>query len=190
MKTHNTFGHGGFTVIELLIVLAIISIVATVAVPSLQTLYFGSVSSASINQVSGLVRYARSQAVNHNTTVTLCPSEDGIECANSPWEDGVLMFSDQNINSEVDGDDIVHRYQTPFIRSGRLRWRSLRNKVQFNSRGMPRGTVGSFTYCPQNSDVHLAESLIISFQGRVRSGRDSNGDGIKETGSRVNIDCS
>lgn len=190
MKNENFSSSAGFTLIELLITLALVSLLSIMLVPSLQKLYTGNVASTSIQQISALVRFARNQAIMRSSTVTLCPSQNGITCSNSAWEQGVLLFTDWNKNSEVDEADIVHQYQIPFIRSGTLEWRSLRNKIHFNSRGMPAGSVGSFVYCPANKDETLAESLVISFQGRVRAGRDSNDDGIKETGSQKNIHCS
>lgn len=186
--SQKTSGHG-FTIIELLIVLALVGILGLVAVPGMQDLLQKSKTTASINQLSGLVRYARNLAITHNTNVTLCPSQNGESCENSPWHDGVLLFTDQNTNSKVDGMDKVERFMRPFVNSGSIRWGSLRNKVHFNGRGMARGTVGSFIYCPENRDPLLAESLVLSFQGRLRLGLDTNGDGIKETGSHKNVEC-
>lgn len=180
----------GFTVIELLIVIALVGILGFVAVPGMHNLLQKSKTTAAVNQLAGLVRYARNLAITHNTHVTLCPSQNGESCENLPWHDGVLLFTDQNTNSKVDGADRVERFMQPFVNAGSIRWGSLRNKVQFNGRGMARGTVGSFIYCPENRDPMLAESLVLSFQGRLRLGLDTNGDGIKETGSHRNITCS
>ena len=49
----------GFTVIELLVAIAILAILAGVAIPSMQSLFFKTSSEASANQIAGLVRYAR-----------------------------------------------------------------------------------------------------------------------------------
>lgn len=187
-RTQHQHTHG-FTIIELLITLSILSILFSVAIPRAHHFVERSRASASINQIAGLLRFARNEAVSHGTTTTLCPSLNGVECQRNEWHQGLIMFRDHNSNGKLDPDETLSRYQTPFLRSGSLKWRSIRNKIQFNSRGMVRGTAGSFVYCPENNDVKLAESLVVSFQGRVRRGLDTNQDGIKETGSHKNIEC-
>ena len=179
----------GLTLIELLIVLAVIAILSGISIPGMQRLLFETTSTASANQIAGLVRYARNEAVFRNTSVTLCPSSDGISCTNAEWQGGVLMFTDRNQNSKIDDDDTVKRFVRPFLNTGSLRWRSLRNKVQFNSRGMARGTIGSFVYCPENNDASMGASLVLSLQGRLRKGLDTNNNGIPETGSHQDIAC-
>jgi len=181
--------HPGFTLIELLVTLAIVAIFAMLAVPSFHDIYYRSQSTAIINQVAGITRLARNIAVTEVSTTTLCPSLDGLTCTEE-WEKGTILFTDENTNGQVDGNDKVIRFYRPFIKTGILSWKSLRNKIQFTERGFPRGTVGSFVYCPNNQDAHLGKSLILSFQGRLRTGQDSNGDGIIETGSGTNISCS
>jgi len=177
----------GLTLIELLIVLAVIAILSGISIPGMQRLLFETTSTASANQIAGLVRYARNEAVFRNTSVTLCPSSNGISCTNSEWQGGVLMFTDRNQNSKIDDDDAVKRFVRPFLTSGSLRWRSLRNKVQFNSRGMARGTIGSFVYCPENNEARMGASLVLSLQGRLRKGLASNKNGIPEKGSHKDI---
>jgi len=179
----------GFTLVELLITAALLAILSFVAVPGIQSLIIKNTSTASANQIASLVRYARKEAVFRNTNVTLCPSIDGLSCSNSEWHEGLLLFTDQNSNSKVDDQDVIKRFAQPFLNSGSLTWRSLRNKVQFNSRGAVMGTAGSFVYCPNNKDARMGASLVLSFQGRLRNGHDSNKNGIPETGSNKDIVC-
>jgi len=179
----------GFTLIELIATLVIVTILSMTAIPSFKHIYLTSKATTVINQVIGLTRLARNTAVSEKITTTLCPSLDGLTCSGE-WKDGVILFTDKNTNSQIDGNDHVVRFYQPFIDAGFLNWKSLRNKIQFSSSGLPRGTIGSFVYCPNNQDHLYAKSMILSFQGRIRSGQDLNQDGIVETGSGQNISCS
>jgi len=179
----------GFTLVELLTTLVIVTVLSMAAIPSFKHIYQASKATAVINQVVGVTRLARNTAVTEKTTTTLCPSIDGVTCSDE-WKDGVILFTDNNTNSQIDGNDHVVRFYQPFIDTGFLNWRSLRNKIQFSSTGLPRGTIGSFVYCPKSQDPLYAKSMILSFQGRIRSGQDRNQDGIDETSSGQNISCS
>jgi type IV fimbrial biogenesis protein FimT len=179
----------GFTLPELLTTLVIVAVLTMTAIPSFKHIYHANKSTAVINQVIGVTQLARNTAVTEKTTTTLCPSIDGIMCSGE-WMDGVILFTDKNTNSRIDDDDHIVRFYQPLIDTGFLDWRSLRNKIQFSSTGLPKGTVGSFVYCPNNQDPHYAKSMILSFQGRIRSGQDRNQDGINETGNGQNISCS
>mgnify|MGYP003862709201 CR=1 FL=1 len=187
--TSTTHEEYGFTLIELLCALSIVVILSAVALPSLQDIYLRSEANASINRVSGLIRLARSSAITQSVTTTLCPSQDGQTCAEN-WEDGTLLFIDINKNKQLDDEDQIIQYQSPFLSNGSLQWLSFRNAIQFTSRGYPNGTIGSFIYCPDNMDETYGKSAILNFQGKLRQGKDSNGDGIIESGNKHNISCS
>jgi len=146
-------------------------------------------ASTNINQLSSLIRLAKNTAVNQSTTMTLCPSFNGKTCEKN-WGEGIMLFRDINGNSQLDDEDTLIQLKSPFLNEGTLKWQSLKNKLQFSPRGLPRGTIGSFTYCPENKDEHYGRSAILSLQGKIRLGKDQNQDGIVESGNKKNIICS
>lgn len=82
----------GFSLIELMVAIALLAIMATLAAPSLQTLIQNNRAAAISNDLVSSVRLARSEAVSRAQQMTLCPSTDGAACANSTnWATGWLI---------------------------------------------------------------------------------------------------
>lgn len=63
----------GFTLIELMIVIALIAIVATLAVPSFSRLVESNRLTAATNDLVGIINFARSEAIRYGRTVTVSP---------------------------------------------------------------------------------------------------------------------
>ena len=79
-----------FTLVELLIVLALVAIVGNIAVPALQDFLERNQQQVLYQQISRALQHARSYAVTHRVSVELCGSNDGLSC-NSDWSHGWLL---------------------------------------------------------------------------------------------------
>ena len=89
----------GFSLVELLVTLAIVAIVAGVAAPSMQSLFSGSQVTAVNNQLVFSLQSARSEAIKRVTPVTLCPSADPLAAdavCGGNLTDGWIVFVDTN----------------------------------------------------------------------------------------------
>ena len=85
----------GFTLIELMVTMAIAVILLMVAVPSFtRTIHNNRVSSAS-NALLTSLSYARAEAVARGTIVSICPSTDGFNCTakGKAYESGWLVYT-------------------------------------------------------------------------------------------------
>tara|TARA_R110001592_G_scaffold177076_2_gene417236 strand:+ start:37545 stop:38135 length:591 start_codon:yes stop_codon:yes gene_type:complete len=179
---------GGFTLFEILIVLAISAILLSLATPSFYA-YSAQSKSKAINQkLAGLLRQARSNALNHQSSTVLCPSLDGLKCGGD-WQEGVLIFEDLNNDKQLNNTEAIVYFQSPLIEKGSIRWTALYNYLSFSGQGLSGSSAGSFIYCPEDKNPNYANALIVSFSGKIRRAIDSNYDGIRESGNNKNIVC-
>lgn len=98
----------GFTLLELMVTIAILAIVAGLSTPSfLRTIENNRAATAS-NDFALAIIQARSEAVKRNQPVAICKSSDGATCTNSDdWEQGWISFVDVDGDSILDGGDTI-----------------------------------------------------------------------------------
>jgi type IV fimbrial biogenesis protein FimT len=84
--------HSGFTVVELMVVVAILAIVATLAAPSFSEAILNGRLTSLANNFLVSAQLARSEAIKQNAAATLCRSADGATCATSgTWSQGWIV---------------------------------------------------------------------------------------------------
>ena len=199
MKKYND----GFTLIELMIVLSIMAVLLLVAVPNFS-------DSVEKNRVEAyrtdLLRdfaFARQEAINRNTPVTVCKSANGSDCTSAGnWDQGWIIFVDNssatlvgstlgansNVEGVVDGDDEVLRVHGAINSSDQLEGTD--NYVQFNVRGwlsLPSGSANTdmtLTACSK-SDDYIRGVLILASGRAIASRIDGNGDSYVKTGTAL-----
>jgi type IV fimbrial biogenesis protein FimU len=67
-------GSAGFTVVELMIVVFVVAIFASIALPSFSTAITNSRLQSASNELTSLIQFARSAAVQNNQNMNLCLS--------------------------------------------------------------------------------------------------------------------
>ena len=89
----------GFTLLELLIVMAIAGFLVAVAVPNFSETIKRNRMTANANEVFASVQYARTEALRRGGSVVLTPA-DG-----STWVNGFRVFADANGNNAYDSGE-------------------------------------------------------------------------------------
>lgn len=104
----------GFTLIELMMAVAVAAVLLALAGPSFQQALNGSRLSSAASELTAAVQLARSEAIRNNRRVTLCRSTDGSACntTSSDWT-GWIMFVDSNI-------DGVRNAAEPLLKAGSI----------------------------------------------------------------------
>lgn len=103
----------GFTLIELVVTVALAAIVLTVGVPAFGTFIKNNRLITSTNALVGALNLARSEAIKRNVRVSVCKSSDGAACTGTGnWEQGWLVFVDSDNDATYDnGTETLLRVQ-------------------------------------------------------------------------------
>ena len=169
LRQHVGFHHTqqGTTLIEQIMVLAIIGILISVAAPSLGKLLIRNQQQIAQADLISALQHARGIALTTGKRTLLCPTRDGSRCSNDlHWENGWLLFQDpDSANQPVHGPLYAGRGY-----SGKLTILGTdgRHFVRFLPDGSAGGSNITLLFCQQGGTDHVL-SVMVSIVGRVRS---------------------
>ena len=102
----------GFTLTELLVVMAIVAILLGIGVPSYRYITTSYRMSAEVNSLLGDMQFARAEAIKEGQFVVVCASSSGAACTNTGWNRGWIVFSDTNNDLQLNnGERLLHVQQ-------------------------------------------------------------------------------
>jgi type IV fimbrial biogenesis protein FimT len=170
----------GVTLIELLMVLAILSIFALNAFPNLSALVAKERSTTLINALAGALAYARSEAILKHATVLTCQSNNGSECTRSEnWHNGWIIFIDKNRNKQRDPEENLLRVYAAINNGTQATFRGssgIKHYMKYKPTGQASPN-GSFLIC--NPNIGVGKALVMYRSGRLRlSTKQTNGSAI------------
>ncbi len=181
----------GFTLIESLMVLAMITIIFGLALPSFHAFFARHQSRIVVNEIAGNFNFARLSAVTTGSTVTVCPRSNNDKECGKDWTKGTMSFTDKNTNGVLDEMEMVLRVTKVLPKNSAAKWVSFgsNNYIRFRNDGTTVNQNGSFTYCPPDKDPAYANQIIVNRSGRLRFAKDNDGNGIKNTARGGDIRC-
>lgn len=166
----------GFTLIEVLITVAIVGILLLVAAPGFSNLISNNRMISEVYALRATLSHARSEALARRAPVVVCPTSDGLACADSQnWSLGYMTFvdtDDDNVASSVDpNEEIIQREvrQNPVD----VRFDNSNKRVRFGGQGAALNFEGTFTFC-DNRGEEDARGLILNPVGSLRAALDTN----------------
>ena len=153
--------------VELLMVLAIFSLLASLASQPLITLLENHRASSNLTQLYHLLEYSRQQAVTRRQIVTVCPSLDGISCTDD-WSAPLVSFTDRNGDEIINATDQLLRQLKLAVDRQQIIMRASANRkfLQFKPSGVSNGIAGSLMIC-EKSHSYYPTRLVISLTGRI-----------------------
>jgi type IV fimbrial biogenesis protein FimT len=95
----------GFTLIELVVTVAIAAILLTTGVPAFRELTADNRITTQANMFVASLNLARTEAIKRNSRVRVCKSANGTSCTSTgEWQQGWVVFSDLDNDGTVDTD--------------------------------------------------------------------------------------
>lgn len=163
--------HTGHSLHEFLTTLAVAGVVATGAA-GLKGLLAEQRLTSEVNQLLADLSLARSEAIKRGKRAVLCPSGNGLECAAAAadfawWQQGYLLFVDDNENSRRDGDEPVLRVQQEAGGGTTVKTSRSRDHITYRPDGLASGSNATFTFCDARGSDRV-RYVIISNSGRPR----------------------
>ncbi|MEQ1622410.1 MAG: GspH/FimT family pseudopilin [Methylococcales bacterium] len=175
--------NAGFTLIELMVTVAIAAVIMGVAIPSFTDLIARNRMTANANELITALNLARSEAVKRGMSVTVRKVDNKSSTKKSNganWEDGWDVFTDVDDDGEFDaGNDQLIRTYSALKKGYTLRGnQNFVNSIRYEADGTS-SNIGSFVTC-EGGNIVGAKLIIVNMIGRVRLGADADTNLIPE----------
>lgn len=176
----------GFSMIELMIVVAIAGITLALALPDLTNFVKNSRIQRKNNELVTAINLARQAAIGRGQTVFVCHTNDADEAnpscnGNSPdgiasnWSTGYLIYAApagtlaSAARNYIDGTDVlINQVNLADDDSVTVTPNGAANAIGYTNRGLPISTTNSFDIC-DDRDGEIGMQISISAAGRVNS---------------------
>ena len=160
----------GFTLIELMVTVAIAGILLAVGVPSLNQFTQNSDLINSSNRVSMLTAFARSEAIKRNNQVILCRSNNNTSCSSSSSRgSSLIVVNDLNNDSVFGPNDVLLKSVALADGSSdiKLYFKQFSSSmIVFSVSGAPIET-GTIEICDNRGPNH-AKAIVLNMGGQTR----------------------
>lgn len=174
----------GVTLIELLTTLAIAAVLTTIAVPSYQSFVMNSQLTAKRDALANALRYARSTALNQNTTTEVCPvsTVNSTTCGNT-WPAGWMV-----ILKPTGTASLLQSFQVPSSSLAQVYSETdssittAATSVNFNSRGLTTSASALFVICDSRGKSY-GYTVAVESTGFIEAGNTQGIDVL--TGSAI-----
>lgn len=154
---------GGFSLVELMVTVAIAGILLAVGVPSFRTIMQTNKVAAQSRSVVTAFNFARSEAVTRKTTVNVVPS-DG-----NSWSNGITVWTDADGSGAMNNndDEVLQVYQA-LEESTLVASLGANARITFDRDGFMSFPVEAISFDLQLDNCHVdGRTITLNLTGRV-----------------------
>lgn len=211
---HRTQALQGFTLVELLVTMAVLVVAVSIAAPAFNDMVLRHRAASTTNEFLASLSEARSEAARRRRNVTVCARASGgdtaecnadnqatgaCQCSGTAWENGWLTFVDMNADGTLGtvadtGDTLIYAHpplanNTSLRRSGAS---PANETLAFNAQGNLVGTAATFALCLADDTADPSDDQKVLKRARfvdvALSGR-SGVRGVKATETATQAAC-
>ena len=162
----------GFTLVELMMALAIVAVLATVALPAFGNLLGRTRQQVAVGDLLASLNQARGAAVSRGQHVIACPSIDHLTCLHTTqWHTGWLLFADLDHDGQRSDDEPVIGGSQALQDGIGILGTVGRPRIDYQADGSASGTNITLTVCDRAAGAAQARTLVVSPSGRIRHGQ-------------------
>lgn len=164
MALHHLYQRG-FTLLELLIAVALLATLARLAAPGFKTLVSNQQRQVFANELASGLRMARVEAVTRNRTVI-------VQAIGGDWRNGWKIIADETGKGPEDPRNPIIAVSEGNARFQVIASKTMQTQIAFNYLGIPR----ALSQAALNGSVHLCGAsasdrhyrVVLARSGRVR----------------------
>ncbi|MEG3757928.1 GspH/FimT family pseudopilin [Pseudoalteromonas carrageenovora] len=163
----------GFTLLELMVTVAIVGIIASIALWNSSDMLEENRAENFLLELKRNISYARAQAASTDEIVIICPvpstatgSSSNLECKNE-WgpTSVIILFIDKNNNGKYNNDtDSLLRMMSEPLSNDKIKYSGNIDRLRFNTSGRITTEPGNIIYCP-NTDNENNKALSVAQSG-------------------------
>lgn len=158
----------GFTLVELVVTIAIVSILMAVAAPAMTNFLADQAVAGNADEFAAAVRFSRTEAIKRGRAVTMCasttPTADEASCNADDWgsgwaiSDGATVLRVQNALRSMDSAT------------------GAATTLTFLQNGLIQPGAGAYVFVPVGGDTSKQRTVNVSTTGKVTVCYEKNGE--------------
>lgn len=164
----------GFSLIEMMVIIVLIGIIMSIAVPAGRDFIVQSRLTSQANTLVSDILYSRNEAASRGVNIVICPSANSTTCStnDADWSKNRYIFIDTNGDGDQDAGEKSLKFSAmPAQMTLTPQGFTDLTQIRFNNSGglVPLGTSGSFKLC--NTGASVGRIIDVGINGRPSSSR-------------------